>query len=148
MKHPLLLLLLASAHLPARAQLTTSAPASDSIGPGPLTVYGYLDAYYGYDIKHVETNSRPGFLYSHNRQNEFSVNQGIVGLRYDNGQVRGTLALPALTLRPTTRRRTPRFGTSTRPMPGFAPSKKPGSMRASSLPTLGSSRPSARITGR
>ncbi|MBD2767468.1 porin [Hymenobacter sp. BT664] len=95
MKHRLLILLLATAHLPAQAQFTTSLPAADSIAPGPLTVYGYLDAYYSYDIKHVETNSRPGFLYSHNRQNEFSVNQGLVGLRYDNGQVRGTLALQA-----------------------------------------------------
>jgi len=95
MKHLLLLLLLATAQLPAQAQLPSLASASDSVARGPLTVYGYLDAYYGYDIKHVDTNRRPGFLYSHNRQNEFSVNQGVVGLRYDNGQVRGALALQA-----------------------------------------------------
>ncbi|HEX8657804.1 MAG TPA: porin [Hymenobacter sp.] len=94
MKHLLLLLLLATAQLPARAQLPSSA-ASDSTTSRPLTVYGYLDAYYGYDIKHLDTNRRPEFLYSHNRQNEFSVNQGLVGLRYDNGQVRGALALQA-----------------------------------------------------
>ncbi|SET36855.1 porin [Hymenobacter actinosclerus] len=73
---------------------TTAAPA-DSAAPNPLTVYGFVDGYYGYDFKYAPTNTRPAFLYSHNRQNEFTINQGLVGLRYDNGQVRGAIGLHA-----------------------------------------------------
>jgi hypothetical protein len=61
----------------------------------PLTFYGFVDGYYGYDFKHAATHNRPGFLYSHNRQNEFTVNQGLIGMRYDNGQVRGAIGLHA-----------------------------------------------------
>ncbi|QJX47469.1 porin [Hymenobacter taeanensis] len=63
--------------------------------PNPLTTYGFVDGYYGYDIKHVASNTRPGFLYSHNRQNEFTVNNAVLGMRYDNGQVRGAIGLHA-----------------------------------------------------
>jgi hypothetical protein len=75
----------------ARAQ---AAPDSAPTQP-PLTWYGFVDAYYGYDIRHADTNERPGFLYSHNRQNEFSINNAVLGLRYDDDRVRGALALHA-----------------------------------------------------
>ena len=74
---------------------TTTAPDSAAAPTNPLTFYGFVDGYYGYDFRYPATNTRPGFLYSHNRQNEFTINQGIVGLRYDNGQVRGAFALHA-----------------------------------------------------
>ena len=100
MKYWLLLLLFATATRPAGAQFAAPAPvakADSATAPptSPLTYYGYVDAYYGYDFKHVDTNARPSFLYSHNRQNEFSINQGVLGVRYDNGQVRGALGLHA-----------------------------------------------------
>ncbi|UOG76371.1 porin [Hymenobacter tibetensis] len=69
------------------------APAEAT--PNPLTFYGFVDGYYGYDFKHADTQDRPGFLYSHDRQNEFTVNNAIIGMRYDNGQVRGALGLHA-----------------------------------------------------
>ena len=78
---------------PALAVPASVAPAVDT--PNPLTYYGFVDAYYGYDFNHATTNTRPVFLYSHNRQNEFTVNNAILGARYDNGQVRGALALHA-----------------------------------------------------
>ncbi|PJJ60437.1 porin [Hymenobacter chitinivorans] len=98
MKHFLTLGLLltatgaALAQAPAVADTVTATPAAPV---NPLTYYGFVDAYYGFDFKHPATNTRPGFLYSHNRQNEFTVNQGLVGLRYDDGRVRGAVGLHA-----------------------------------------------------
>ncbi|NML64246.1 porin [Hymenobacter sp. RP-2-7] len=91
MKHYLLscsLLLLSTAV--AQAQ-TATYPADTA----KVTVYGYLDGYYGYDFPHPSSTQRPEFFYSHNRQDEFTVNQALVGLRYDNGQVHGALGLQA-----------------------------------------------------
>ena len=78
---------------PALAVPVQAAPAQAT--PAPLTFYGFVDGYYGYDFNDNDTQARPGFLYSHNRQNEFTVNQGIMGMRYDNGQVRGAIGLHA-----------------------------------------------------
>jgi hypothetical protein len=79
---------------------TTSVTDTAQVAPAiatlnPLTFYGFVDGYYGYDFKHAATQDRPGFLYSHDRQNEFTVNNAIIGMRYDNGQVRGALGLHA-----------------------------------------------------
>lgn len=74
----------------ARAQGPAAAPV-----PSPLTYYGFVDAYYGYDFEHPATNARPFFLFSHNRQNEFAVNNAVLGARYDDGKVRGAVGLHA-----------------------------------------------------
>ncbi|RYU76447.1 porin [Hymenobacter persicinus] len=83
----------------AAAAAQTAPPAQpDSVAAVPaasLTSYGFLDGYYGYDFRHAATNQRPGFLYSHNRQNEFTVNNAVLGARYDDGRVRGALGLHA-----------------------------------------------------
>ena len=92
MKNTLALSLALMAAGGASAQTTAADSAAT---PNPLTFYGFVDGYYGYDFKYAATNTRPGFLYSHNRQNEFTINQGVVGLRYDNGQVRGAFGLHA-----------------------------------------------------
>jgi hypothetical protein len=78
---------------PALAVPPPAAPATPAAGP--LTYYGFVDAYYGVDFNHTNTNVRPGFLYSHNRQNEFTVNNALIGARYDDGKVRGALGLHA-----------------------------------------------------
>ncbi|RFP65126.1 porin [Hymenobacter lapidiphilus] len=89
-------LLTLSLALLAAGGATAQTAATDSVATAnPLTFYGFVDGYYGYDFKNNNTQSRPGFLYSHNRQNEFTINQGVVGLRYDNGQVRGAIGLHA-----------------------------------------------------
>ena len=88
MKH-LLLWGVALLARPALAQ--TPAPADTT----HLTVYGYLDGYYGFDFPHPASTLRPDFIYSHNRQDEFTVNQALIGVRYDDGQVRGALGLEA-----------------------------------------------------
>lgn len=100
MKHffALLATVAAPALLPATAQAQTApdSAATAVTQPGnPFTVYGFVDAYYGYDFKHAAGNERPGFIFSHNRQNEFTINQGLIGVRYDNDQVRGEVGLHA-----------------------------------------------------
>ncbi|TGE18059.1 porin [Hymenobacter elongatus] len=98
--------LLALSLLGAFTTWAQTAPAADSVvtpaqapatpaTAGPLTPYGFVDAYYGYDFKHNDTQDRPGFLYSHDRQNEFTVNNALIGLRYQDEKVRGALGLHA-----------------------------------------------------
>jgi hypothetical protein len=60
-----------------------------------LTFSGYLETYYLYDFNQPANNTRPGFVYSHNRHNEFNLNLGFVKANYDDGKVRGNLALAA-----------------------------------------------------
>ena len=74
----------------AKAAVPIASPA-----PNPLSYYGFVDAYYGFDFNHNNTNTRPYFLYSHNRQNEFTVNNAILGARYNDDKVRGSVALHA-----------------------------------------------------
>ncbi|MBO3270359.1 porin [Hymenobacter defluvii] len=78
------------------SQLAAAQISLDTVArPSPITLYGYIDGYYGYDFPHPDNTSRPGFFYSHNRQNEFTVNQALIGLRYDDGNIRGALGLQA-----------------------------------------------------
>ena len=61
--------------------------------PQPLTISGYVEGYYSYDFNRPESNTRPGFLYSHNRHNEFSVNLAFVKGSYSAERVRANLAI-------------------------------------------------------
>lgn len=60
-----------------------------------LKFSGYIETYYAYDFNQPESNVRPGFIYSHNRHNEVALNLGFIKAAYDNGTVRGNLALMA-----------------------------------------------------
>ncbi|WP_299291566.1 porin [uncultured Mucilaginibacter sp.] len=62
---------------------------------GKLTVSGYAEIYYGYDFNRPPDNNRPPFVYSHNRSNEVNLNLGFIKVNYDNGNLRGNLALMA-----------------------------------------------------
>lgn len=81
--------------------LATNAQTKDSITILPqseipaLKFSGYVESYYAYDFNEPENNTRPGFFYSHNRHNEVALNLGFIKAAYDNGQVRGNLALMA-----------------------------------------------------
>jgi hypothetical protein len=78
------------------AALLMSLPAitQDSTG-GTLTVSGYAEAYYQYDFNKPADNNRPGFIYSHNRHNEFNLNLGFIKAAYAAERVRANLALAA-----------------------------------------------------
>ena len=90
-------LLAAGLLLGALGTAHAQTPPADTAqkAPNPLAFYGFVDAYYGFDFNHGNTNVRPSFLYAHNRQNEFTVNNAVLGARYDDGRVRGALGLHA-----------------------------------------------------
>lgn len=60
---------------------------------GKLSVSGYVETYYQHDFNRSLQNSRPGFVYSHNRNNEVNLNLALVKLNYTNQKVRANLAL-------------------------------------------------------
>ncbi|NOT50919.1 MAG: porin [Chitinophagaceae bacterium] len=62
---------------------------------GSLTVSGYAEAYYNYDFNKPADNNRPGFIYSHNRHNEFNLNLGFIKANYTAERVRANLAVAA-----------------------------------------------------
>ncbi|MEC5165431.1 hypothetical protein RCH18_001159 [Flavobacterium sp. PL11] len=61
----------------------------------PLTISGYAETYFQYDANNPDNNSRPGFIYSHNRNNEVSLNLGFVKANYETENVRANLAIAA-----------------------------------------------------
>lgn len=73
--------------------ISTNLFAQDSTGG--LTISGYAEAYYQYDFNKPADNNRPGFIYSHNRHNEFNLNLGFVKANYTAERVRANLALGA-----------------------------------------------------
>lgn len=59
----------------------------------PLKITGYAELYYQYDFNNPEKNVRPGFIYSHNRNNEVNLNLGFVKANYETEKLRANLAL-------------------------------------------------------
>ena len=60
-----------------------------------LTFSGYAEVYYQYDLNKPSDNTRPGFIYSHNRHNEFNLNLGFLKANYTSDRIRANLALAA-----------------------------------------------------
>jgi len=60
-----------------------------------LKFSGYVETYYAYDFNQPENNTRPSFVYSHNRHNEVALNLGFIKAAYNNGNVRANLAFMA-----------------------------------------------------
>lgn len=56
---------------------------------------GYVETYYSYDFNKAANHNRPGFIYSHNRNQEVNLNLGFIKGNYDDGKVRANLALMA-----------------------------------------------------
>lgn len=73
--------------------------AQDSTKAGSATPsfnFGvYVEAYYQYDLNKPADNNRPGFIYSHNRHNEFNLNLGFLKGSYNADRVRANLAIAA-----------------------------------------------------
>src|SRR5690606_22982919 len=83
--------------LSAAVLISMNAGAQDSAvqatPPNPLTFSGFVEGYYSYDFNEPENNTRPGFLYSHNRHNEFNVNLAFVKGSYNTERTRANLAI-------------------------------------------------------
>lgn len=77
--------------LAASAQDTTSNTQPQT--SGALSFNGFVEGYYSYDLNQPENNTRPGFLYSHNRHNEFNVNLAFVRGSYNTERTRANLAI-------------------------------------------------------
>lgn len=59
----------------------------------PFTISGYAEAYYQYDFNNPLNNARPGFVYSHNRNNEVNLNLAFIKAAYNTEKIRANLAL-------------------------------------------------------
>lgn len=81
----LILIILSASTIHSFAQ--NESPAS------PLTVSGYLETYYAYDLANPDDHNRPGFIYSFNRHNEINLNLGFIKAAYATERVRANLAL-------------------------------------------------------
>lgn len=60
-----------------------------------ITLSAYAEAYYAYDFNQPAGHNRPGFLYNHNRHNEFNINLAFVKAAYSAEKVRANLSLMA-----------------------------------------------------
>lgn len=69
--------------------------AQDSTNKNPLSFSGYVEVYYQYDFNKPSNGNRPGFIYSHNRHNEFNLNLGFIKAIYATERVRANLAFTA-----------------------------------------------------
>lgn len=69
--------------------------AQDSTKTNPLSISGYLEAYYSYDLSNPVNHERPSFFYSFNRHNEVNLNIGFIKANYSTDKVRGNFALMA-----------------------------------------------------
>lgn len=67
---------------------------TDSISP-TVTFSAYVEPYYSFDFAEPADHQKAGFLYSHNRHNEFTLNLGLVKGAYSSTNVRANLALMA-----------------------------------------------------
>ncbi|WP_265427827.1 porin [Chryseobacterium sp. YIM B08800] len=70
----------------------TASAQNDSINK-PLAISGYAEVYYTADFNNPKNNNRPGFVYSHNRNNEVNVNLAYIKTAYNTENVRANLAL-------------------------------------------------------
>lgn len=59
----------------------------------PFTFTGYVELYYIYDFNKPSNHTRPPFIYSFNRHNEFTLNLGYLQGAYNTEKVRANLAL-------------------------------------------------------
>ena len=58
-----------------------------------LKISGYAEVYYQFDTNNPQNNSRPSFIYSHNRNNEVNLNLGFIKANYETEKLRANLAL-------------------------------------------------------
>ena len=106
MKTLFIALAMASASYASLAQTTDTTAASaptqarsdvsaTQVAPvNPLTIAGYIEAYYSHDFSLAKTTQeRPSFLYNHRRNREINVNLAFIKAAYVTDRVRGNLAL-------------------------------------------------------
>lgn len=73
--------------------LSAAAVAQDTLPDNVIRWSGYAEVYYGYDFNKPSNNTRPPFVYSHNRHNEFNLNLGYLKGSISGKRYRANLAL-------------------------------------------------------
>lgn len=79
----------------ALALLCTAFAFAQEKNATPLTFGGYVEGYYTQDFNRPLSNTRPGFVYSHNRTNEVNINLAMIKANYDTDKIRGNFAIAA-----------------------------------------------------
>lgn len=64
----------------------------------PIDFTGYVEIYYQKDFNKPADYTRPDFVYSYNRANEFNLNIGFLKAAYSTKKVRANLAFMAGTV--------------------------------------------------
>jgi hypothetical protein len=78
----------------ALAQIDSSnTTLPQQVARSPLTISGYAEIYYSYDLSNPSNHTRPGFVYSYNRHNEVNLNLGFIKAAYQTAFVRANLAI-------------------------------------------------------
>ena len=72
--------------------INSTIAQSDSVSSS-LSFSGYVEAYYSYNVNKPQTHTAPGFIYSHNKVDEFAINLGYIKASYQTENVRANLAL-------------------------------------------------------
>lgn len=79
----------------AKAKEGDSKATKENQWNGHVEFGGYVEAYYIYDINQPKNNTRPSFIYSQNRHNEFNVNLAYAKMSYIAQRLHANLALMA-----------------------------------------------------
>jgi len=79
--------------LPFVALISVTVSGQDSTNKNTLSISGYAEVYYQYDFNKPIDGNRPGFIYSHNRHNEFNLNLGFIKAAYATERARANLAI-------------------------------------------------------
>lgn len=77
------------------AVLSISVKAQNDSLRKPLTISGYAEVYYQADFNNPKNNTRPPFVYSHNRNNEVNINLAFIKAAYSTEQVRANIVIAA-----------------------------------------------------
>src|SRR5688572_16805793 len=92
----LVMLLGANARAQTPAPDSLAKPSEPAVSQtNPLSIYGFVDAYYSFDFGQPDSHERPAFIYNYKRTNEFNVNLALLKLTYVSEKVRGNLGLMA-----------------------------------------------------
>ncbi|MBO9728936.1 MAG: porin [Chitinophaga sp.] len=90
------ILLLAGALAAAITMFAQDAPKTDSSkNKGTITLSGYAEAYYSYDLNQPAHHTKPGFLYNYNRHNELNLNLAMIKANYTSDRLRANVGLMA-----------------------------------------------------
>lgn len=67
--------------------------SQDTLRKNPLSVSGYVETYYCYDLANPSNHERPNFVYNHKRSHEVNINLAYLKLSYNTNLVRSNITL-------------------------------------------------------